>query len=68
MHEGGETVENILKGDGREQREGDTKILKSGASWVKGWCLKKRGTGTFLRTMSPPLSLQKSNRPKIQNT
>ena len=30
-------MENTLKVGGTEKRGGETKILKRGASWVKGW-------------------------------
>ena len=33
----GGTVSNTLKGVGTEKRGGETKILKRGTSWVKGW-------------------------------
>ena len=39
---GGDTVENTLKGDGAQKREGETKTLKRGLAWSRGGCLKKR--------------------------
>ena len=33
----GEIVNNALNGGGTEKRGGEIKILKRGASWVKGW-------------------------------
>ena len=50
----GEIVENILKGGGTEKRGEEAKILKMGASCVKGWVSLKggEGTGSPSRTMS----------------
>ena len=36
----------MLKGGGTEKRGGKTKILKRGASWVKGFAALKRGGGS----------------------
>ena len=53
MHECGGRGEcvNTLKGGGTEERGGKEKILKGGASLVKGWVPWKGGTGTPLQTM-----------------
>ena len=32
-------------------KRGETKILEKGASWIKGWCLKKGRVGASLRTI-----------------
>ena len=47
-----ELVKLPLKGDGPEKRGGETKILKGGASWVKGWVpYRGGGAGSPLRTI-----------------
>ena len=58
MREGGGNCLKYLKGRrGTEKRGGDTKILKRGPSWVKGWLpCKKRGDWT-----EPPYELWLTN-------
>ena len=46
----GELSEPSLKGGGKENRGGETKILKRGTNWVKEWVLSP----------PPPLSLSLS--------
>ena len=48
----GKIVENILKGGGTEKRGEEAKILKMGASCVKGWVSLKGGGGDWIPLMN----------------